>query len=236
MADPPTNALASNGHRFVCHHLGPHTQSVLRGGIYRYPKIRCIGAFRGHLADYDGRMRGRQRIRLHNHCGTRFAVVASRCNGHDVAAPHSESNSDTVSIHRMAPASSDRFRPATCMAMRLRTAFKRASGTIKRNSRRPLARRRSRIALIRSAVRAMILLRYVTRFSVTRDGQRIKEQRTQGSGSLVPEEPMGSEPKSSAAPFHSTWMPMQKSRNAERRTMMVVPVAPMTSASRAEWR
>ena len=37
----------------------------------------------------------------------------------------------------------------------------------------------------------------------------------------------GREPKSSESPFQATWMPMQKSRNAERRTTMVVPVTPI---------
>ena len=52
----------------------------------------------------------------------------------------------------------------------------------------------------------------------------------------VPVVPNGSLPRSSAAPFHSTWMPMQNSRKADSRTMIVVPVGPIRSASRAECR
>ncbi len=53
---------------------------------------------------------------------------------------------------------------------------------------------------------------------------------------LTPAEPSGSVPRSSAAPFQSTWIPMQKSRNADSRTMIVVPVAPIASAMRDEYR
>ncbi len=48
--------------------------------------------------------------------------------------------------------------------------------------------------------------------------------------------PTGRCASSSPAPFQNTWMPMQKSRNADSRTTMVVPVGPTRSASRAEWR
>src|SRR5208283_2665067 len=74
-----------------------------------------------------------------------------------------------------------------------------------------------------------------------RDEQQAGEQRDARRGGaqdlqLVPTLPSGSVPSSSAAPFQNTWMPMQNSRNADSRTMMVVPVGPMKSASRAEWR
>ncbi len=52
----------------------------------------------------------------------------------------------------------------------------------------------------------------------------------------MPTLPKGSVPNSSARPFHKICMPIQNSRNAESRTMMVVPVEPMKSASRAEFR
>jgi hypothetical protein len=71
----------------------------------------------------------------------------------------------------MASDSRDRSRPATCLATRLRTAFERASGTNRRNSRKPLTRRRSRMAFIRSAVCATVFSTHsVTRYSVTRYG------------------------------------------------------------------
>ena len=74
-----------------------------------------------------------------------------RChNRNHIAAPHSRSKSDTTSIHPNAANSRVRFKPATSLAIRRRIAFDRASGTTRRNSRKPLACRRSRIALIRS--------------------------------------------------------------------------------------
>ncbi len=132
-------------------------------------------------------MPGRECIRLHNHRRTRLTIVAACCNCHHIAALHRASNSETDSVHRIAANSSDRSKPATCLATRLRTAFERASGTTSRNSRKPRARRRSRIAFIRSAVCAMVSLHSVTRYTVTRYGPRIKRcvrrVRLQPSGS-----------------------------------------------------
>ena len=53
---------------------------------------------------------------------------------------------------------------------------------------------------------------------------------------LLPPVASGNVLKSSAAPFHNTWMPMQTNRNADRRTTMLVPVAPINPARRAECR
>src|SRR5258708_26163674 len=116
----------------------------------------------------------RQRICLHNHRRTRLTVVAACRNRHHIAALHSASNSETDSVQRIAADSSDRSKPATCLATGFRTALERASGTTRRNSRKPRVRRRSRIAFIRSAVRAMASLQSVTRYTVTRYGIRIK--------------------------------------------------------------
>jgi hypothetical protein len=91
-----------------------------------------------------------KRVRLHDHSGSRFAVVADCCHRYYVTSPHRPSNSETDSIQPIATNSRVRSRRATSFAIRRRTAFERASGTIKRNSRRPRALRRSRIAFIRS--------------------------------------------------------------------------------------
>src|ERR1700677_294063 len=173
MADLPPNSLTPNGDRLVGHHLRSHSQSVLLGRIDRYPKIRRIVGLGSHLADNHKRMFGRERVRLHNHRRSWLTIVAGCRDCHHVAALHWPSNSETASAHRIASDSPERSRPATCLATRLRTAFERASGTTKRNSRKPRARRRSRIAFIRSAVSAMDLLPPVTRYSVTRYGKGI---------------------------------------------------------------
>jgi hypothetical protein len=113
----------------------------------------------------------RQSIGLNDHGRSRLAVVARRGHGDDVTAPHRVSNSDTASIHLIASRSADGSRPATAFATRRRTAFERASGTIRRSSRKPRARRRSRIALILSAAKATPISS-VTRYTVTRDACR----------------------------------------------------------------
>jgi imidazolonepropionase-like amidohydrolase len=56
------------------------------------------------------------------------------------------------------------------------------------------------------------------------------------TGTVQPALPSGKVPSSSAAPFHNTWIPMQNNRNADSRITMLVPVAPIKPASRAEFR
>ncbi len=168
MAHPSSNAFASNRNGLIGHHLRSDAQSVVLRRVDYHPKIRRNVALGSHLADHDRRMLSRQGIRLNNHCGTRLTIVSSCCNCHYVAASHRASNSETNSVHRKASNSRDGSSPATCLATRLRTAFERASGTTKRSSRKPRARRRSRIILIRSAARAIGIPQIVTRYSVTR--------------------------------------------------------------------
>ena len=70
-------------------------------------------------------------------------------------------------------------RPQLAIVARRRIAFDRASGTTRRNSRKPRACRRSRIALIRSAA-AIVFPMVVTRDSVTRydnGGMKTRSQR-----------------------------------------------------------
>ena len=163
MAHLPSDALASNRHGFVGHHLRSDAQPVLLAGVDRHPEIRRIVALGSHLADHDRRMLCRQGIRLDNHRGTRLTLVAGCSNCNNIAASHRASNSETDSVHRIASNSRDRSSPATCLATRLRTAFDRASGTTKRSSRKPRARRRSRMVFIRSAARAISVSPIVTR-------------------------------------------------------------------------
>jgi hypothetical protein len=115
----------------------------------------------------------RQRVSLNDYRGSWLPVVARRCHGNDVASPHFESNSETASIQHIASRSARGSNLATCLAIRRRTTWERASGTINRSSRRPCARRRSRIALIRSDASAIYHLT-VTRYSVTRYVTQIK--------------------------------------------------------------
>jgi hypothetical protein len=175
LSDSAADTLPPNGNWFICHHLQLHSQSVLVSGVNRYSEIRCIIALGGHLANHNRSVLPRKGIRLHDHSWARFAVVSRCCHCYHVAALHPASNSEIVSVHRIASASRERSRAATCLATRFLTALERASGTIKRSSRRPRARRRSRIAFIRSAVCAIVhSIQHVTRYSVTRYNRRIK--------------------------------------------------------------
>src|ERR1700722_4892079 len=155
MANMPSDSFAPDRDRLVGHHLRSQPQAVPLARIDRHPKVGCVAAVGRHLADHDRHMCRRQSIRLDDHCGTWLAVVARCCNRYHVAALHRASNSETASIHPRASNSRDRTRPATSFAILLRTIFERASGTISRNSRRPRARRRSRMAFIRSAANAI---------------------------------------------------------------------------------
>ena len=168
MTNLSSNSLPPNGDGLIGHHLRSDAQSISLSRINRHPEVWRIAALRSHLADDHRCMSGRECVRLYNYCRARLTVVAACRNCHHVAALHWESNSDTDSIHCIAANSSERSKPATCLATRLRTAFERASGTIRRNSRKPRVRRRSRIAFIRSAVRAIVSLCGVTRYTVTR--------------------------------------------------------------------
>jgi hypothetical protein len=151
MTDPPSNSFAPDRDGLVGHDLRPHSQAVCRRRIDRHAKIRCVAALRGHLANHHRCMTSREGLRLHDHRRPRLAIVARRSNRNHVAALHPRSNSDTASIHPNAASSCARSKPATSLATRLRIAFDRASGTTRRNSLKPRACRRSRIALIRSA-------------------------------------------------------------------------------------
>jgi hypothetical protein len=166
MADLLSDSRTPNRNGLVGHHVGSRAHTVLCSGLDDYPKVRCVISVGGHLADDNGRVLSRQRVGLHNYRWPWFAVVAGGRNSHDVTAFHRASNSATASIHFSASSSRDRSRAATSRATRLRTALDRASGTIKRNSRRPRARLRSRVAFMRSA--ASIAAPRVTRYSVTR--------------------------------------------------------------------
>ena len=167
MADPPSDSFAPDRDGFVGHDLRLHSQAICRRRIDRHAKIRRIAAVRSHLADHHRCMSSRKGIRLHNHGGPRLAIVPGSRNCDHVAAPHPRSNSDTASIHPNAPSSRAGFKPATSLATRRRIALDRASGTTRRNSRKPRARHRSRIAFIRSAA-AIVFPAVVTRDSVTR--------------------------------------------------------------------
>ena len=184
LSDSAADTLPPNGNWFICHHLRLHSQSVLVSGVNRYSEIRCITALGGHLANHNRSVLPRKGIRLHNHSWARFAVVSRCCHCYHVAALHPASNSEIVSVHRIASPSRERSRAATCLATRFLTALERASGTINRSSRRPRARRRSRIAFIRSAVCAIVhSIQHVTRYSVTRYNRRIKRCASEVLGS-----------------------------------------------------
>jgi hypothetical protein len=104
--------------------------------------------------------RGGKGIRLDNHRRSRLAIVTGCRNCDHVATLQWASNSETDSVQRKASNSRERSRPATCLAIRFWTVFERASGTTNRNSRKPRARRLSRIAFIRSAVCATAFLHF----------------------------------------------------------------------------
>jgi hypothetical protein len=78
-----------------------------------------------------------------------FVAVGSTVTRKSGASLHSEviCQTTTDSIHPNAASSWARSKPATSLATRRRIAFDRASGTTRRNSRKPRACRRSRIAL-----------------------------------------------------------------------------------------
>jgi hypothetical protein len=168
MTDPPSNSFAPDRDGLVGHDLRPHSQAVCRRRINRHAKIWCVAAFRGHLANHHRCMTDRESIRLHDHRRSRLAIVARRSNRNHVAALHPRSNSDTASIHPNAASSCAGSNPATSLATRRRIAFDRASGTTRRNSRKPRACRRSRMARIRSAADIVFSSLIVTRDSVTR--------------------------------------------------------------------
>ena len=167
IADPPSDSFAPDRDGFVSNDLRLLSQAICRRRIDRHAKIRCVAAVRGHLANHHRCMSSGKGIRLHNHGGPRLAIVPSRRNRDHVAAPHPRSNSDTASIHPNAASSRAGSKPATSLATRRRIALDRASGTTRRNSRKPRARHRSRIAFIRSAA-AIVFPTVVTRDSVTR--------------------------------------------------------------------
>ena len=146
-----SSSFAPDRDWLVGHDLRLHSQAICRRCIDRNAKIRCVAAIRCHLANHHRCMSSRKGIRLHDHGRPRFTIVARRRNRNHIAALHSRSNSDTASIHPNAASSRARSKPATSLAIRRRIVFDRASGTTRRNSRKPLACRRSRIALIRSA-------------------------------------------------------------------------------------
>src|SRR5580658_10232326 len=167
MAESAPDAFAPNCHGLVSHHLRSHSQPITSGRFDRHPKVRGVATFGRHLTHHHRRMGGWQGICLHNYRWSRFAVIASCRNRHDISAVHCPSNTETASIQFRASNSCDRSSPATCFATRLRTDLERASGTTRRNSRRPRALRRSRMAFIRAAGNA-IESSDVTRYSVTR--------------------------------------------------------------------
>ena len=150
-ADLPTKAGAPNRDRLVRHHVRARAQTVSSTGFDCYSKVLSVVPLGSHLADHHRRMPGRERVSLHNHRWAWFAVVPCSRDSHNVAAPHRSSNSATASIHFSASSSRDRSSAATCRATRRRTVLDRASGTTKRSSFKPRARRRSRMAFIRSA-------------------------------------------------------------------------------------
>jgi len=147
----PANSCAPNRDRLVSHHVRSRAQTVSSTGFDRDSKVLSVVPLRSHLADHHRCMLSWKRVSLHNHRWAWLAVVPCRRNSHDVAAPHRSSNSATASIHFSASSSRDRSSAATCRATRRRTVLDRASGTTKRSSLKPRARRRSRMAFIRSA-------------------------------------------------------------------------------------
>jgi hypothetical protein len=96
-----------------------------------------------------------ERVSLDDYRRPRLHIVASCSHRNDVATLHLASNSETASLQRIASSSAPGSNFDTCRAIRLRTIGDRASGTIKRSSRMPCARRRSRIALIPSDASAI---------------------------------------------------------------------------------
>src|SRR6185295_908153 len=161
-------------HGLVCHYLRALPQPVLLGGFNRHTKIGCIAQIRGHLTDHNRGVRRWQGVGLHDYRRSRLAVVAGGSPCDDVATLHLQSNSETASIHLMASSSRSRSSAATALATRRLTAFERGSGTTRRSSRKPRARRRSRIARILSAASATSVPSAVTRYSVTRYKYRHK--------------------------------------------------------------
>jgi len=168
VTDLPANACAPNRDRFVGHHVRSCAKAVSRGGLDGHSKVLSLVTLRSHLANHHRCVLGRKRIGLDDHRRSRFAIVPCRRNSYDVPAPHRSSNSATASIHFIASSSRVRSRAATSRAIRRRTALDLASGTTKRNSRKPRSRRRSRMAFMRSAASGMGESPYVTRYIVTR--------------------------------------------------------------------
>ena len=134
-----------------------------------------------------------------------------------IATLHGASNSETASIHRIASRSAALSNPATSLATRRRTAFARGSGTTSRNSRSPCVRRRSRIALIRSAACAIVSSSSVTRYRNAlqpeiQGGTRSDPQRDRGAGraNLSRQQEPAAPPagdRQTVAGRHSVWDP-----------------------------
>jgi hypothetical protein len=147
-----SGALPSDCNWLVDHDLGLGLQSICLARINSNPEVRRIGKFRSHLTNHDRCVSLWKGIRLDDNRRMRLSVVASRRDRNQVASSHrfvEPSNSENASIQRSASSSPFRWSPATCFATRCRTDKERASGRTKRSSRRPRARRRSRIVFIR---------------------------------------------------------------------------------------
>jgi len=150
-ADLPTKAGAPNRDRLVSHHVRPRAQTVSEYWLrllLESPQRRPRQKSSGRPPQTHARQGARQSAQ--SPLGVVCRGPCSR-NSHNVAAPHRSSNSATASIHFSASSSRDRSSAATCRATRRRTVLDRASGTTKRSSFKPRARRRSRMAFIRSA-------------------------------------------------------------------------------------
>src|SRR6185437_9518349 len=77
-ADRSSYPLSRNGDRLVGHHLRADPQAVHRARFDRNSEIDVIPQDGRHLTDDDGSMVFGKRIRLHDHSGSWFAVIARR--------------------------------------------------------------------------------------------------------------------------------------------------------------
>ena len=126
MADLPSDSFAPDRDGLVGHDLRTHSQATCGCRIDSHANIWRIAAVRGHLANHHRCMASRECIRLHDQRRPRLAIVARR----------RQLAGSIQACNLLCYPSSNRLRPCS---------------TTRRNSRKPRACRRPRIALICSA-------------------------------------------------------------------------------------
>ena len=87
-ADHTTDLGDGNGGDFVDGDLRDFTQAIaLRGMNFKPELVGVVAQHRGQRANDDRRQFG-EKIALHDKRGTRFAIISSRRDDHELAAPH----------------------------------------------------------------------------------------------------------------------------------------------------